>query len=123
MRLSLLIGMLFAAAPAFAHTLGEPASATGWSFEFWVFMPLLLTALAYVAALRRLHRQGIRRRVVSIAQCCVFALGLLSLVVALMSPLDALAEQLFSAHMTQHLMLMLVAPPLLILGRPDLVLL
>jgi cytochrome c oxidase assembly factor CtaG len=36
-----------------------------------------------------------------------------------MSPLDALSERFFSAHMTQHLILMLVAPPLVLLGRPE----
>lgn len=123
MKYLLLAGLLCAALPAYAHTPGEAGNALGWSFELWVAVPLALTALAYAAALWRLHQHGIRRRVVSIAQCCFFALGLLSLVAALMSPLDALSEQLFSAHMSQHLMLMLVAPPLLILGRPELVLL
>ncbi|HEX5539472.1 MAG TPA: cytochrome c oxidase assembly protein [Methylophilaceae bacterium] len=122
MRRCLLIGLLLAAAPVYAHTLGETEHA-GWSFEFWVWVPLALSAVAYLAALWRLHHYDIRRRVVGIAQCGFFALGMLSLVIALMSPLDALAEQLFSAHMTQHLMLMLVAPPLLILGRPGNVLL
>lgn len=123
MKYCLPAGLLFAAMPVSAHTLGETGNAAGWSLEWWIAVPLALTALAYAAALWRLHRHGIRRRVVGIAQCCAFVLGLLSLVAALMSPLDALAEQLFSAHMSQHLMLMLVAPPLLILGRPEHVLL
>ena len=46
---------------------------------------------------------------------------MLLLIVALASPLDALAEQFFSAHMTQHMLLMLVVPPLLVWGRPVLV--
>jgi putative membrane protein len=44
--------------------------------------------------------------------------GLLASVVALVSPLDALAGVLFSAHMAQHLILVLVAAPLLVLGAP-----
>jgi cytochrome c oxidase assembly factor CtaG len=40
------------------------------------------------------------------------------LAVALLSPLDAAAETSFSLHMVQHELLMVVAPPLLILGRP-----
>jgi cytochrome c oxidase assembly factor CtaG len=43
---------------------------------------------------------------------------LLTLVVALVSPLDAMGDALFSAHMTQHLLLILVAAPLLVLGEP-----
>jgi putative membrane protein len=40
------------------------------------------------------------------------------LVLALNSPLDALSEQLFWAHMTQHVLLLVVAPPLLVIARP-----
>jgi cytochrome c oxidase assembly factor CtaG len=40
------------------------------------------------------------------------------LVVALVSPLDGLGAALFSAHMVQHELLMIVAAPLLVLGRP-----
>jgi cytochrome c oxidase assembly factor CtaG len=43
-------------------------------------------------------------------------LGVIALAVA--SPLDAIAGQRLSAHMTQHLLLMMVAPPLLWLGAP-----
>ena len=48
-----------------------------------------------------------------------FAGGVLVLLLALESPLDALADTyLFSAHMLQHLLLLLVVPPLLLLGIP-----
>jgi putative membrane protein len=48
-----------------------------------------------------------------------FVTGLLVLVIALDSPLDALGDSyLFSAHMLQHLLLILVVPPLLLLGTP-----
>jgi cytochrome c oxidase assembly factor CtaG len=47
-----------------------------------------------------------------------FGLGLLSLTVALLSPLAWLSALLFSAHMTQHETLMLVSAPLLVFGRP-----
>ena len=47
-----------------------------------------------------------------------FAFGWLALVVALVSPIDALSEILFSAHMTQHELLMIVAAPLMVFGRP-----
>jgi putative membrane protein len=49
---------------------------------------------------------------------CSFAIGSLVLVVALVSPLDALGGKLFAAHMVQHELLMIVAAPLLVLGRP-----
>ncbi|TFW09764.1 cytochrome c oxidase assembly protein, partial [Oxalobacteraceae bacterium OM1] len=47
-----------------------------------------------------------------------FAAGIGALAVALASPLDAMAERSFTAHMLQHLLLMLVAPPLLVWSRP-----
>ncbi len=48
----------------------------------------------------------------------LFGGGLLAIAFALLSPLDAAAERSFAAHMTQHLVLILVAAPLLVLGRP-----
>lgn len=43
---------------------------------------------------------------------------MLALVVALISPLDGLSAALFSAHMAQHMLLILIAAPLLVLGEP-----
>jgi putative membrane protein len=47
-----------------------------------------------------------------------FAGGWLALVLALVSPLHPLGEVLFSAHMAQHELMMVIAAPLLVLGRP-----
>ena len=47
-----------------------------------------------------------------------FLLGLLSVWVALASPLDTFAGFVLTAHMLQHIMLMMVAPPLILLGNP-----
>jgi putative membrane protein len=47
-----------------------------------------------------------------------FAAGLASIVIALDSPVDELAEELLWVHMVQHILLLLVAPPLLALARP-----
>lgn len=47
-----------------------------------------------------------------------FALGWGTLALALLSPIATLSEWLFSAHMTQHELLMLAAAPLLAIGRP-----
>ncbi len=52
-----------------------------------------------------------------------FAGAVVTLVVALVSPLDALGDSLFTAHMIQHLLLMLVAAPLLVLSEYPLALL
>jgi cytochrome c oxidase assembly factor CtaG len=47
-----------------------------------------------------------------------FYAGLLTLLVAIDSPVDTYADRRFWVHMTQHVLLMMVAPPLLLLGRP-----
>lgn len=47
-----------------------------------------------------------------------FAVGLASVVIALDSPIDYYSDQLFWVHMTQHLILLTVSPPLILLGRP-----
>ena len=89
-----------------------------WSFAPGVVLPLGLTAWLYARGLRALWRQagaghGIRRW-----QAGSAAAGWLVLVIALVSPVDALGEALFAAHMAQHELLMAVAAPLLVLGRP-----
>ena len=89
----------------------------------WHLAPGLLALLAvsatgYAVGLRRLWRQAGRGRGVSSWQAWAFATGWLSLVAALVSPLDPLGSRLFSAHMVQHELLMVVAAPLLVVGRP-----
>ena len=51
-------------------------------------------------------------------EAAAFAGGWLALAVALVSPLHPWGNVLFSVHMIQHELLMLVAAPLLVLGRP-----
>ena len=51
-------------------------------------------------------------------QALAFFAGLLTIVIALDSPIDHYADQLFWVHMLQHVLLLTVAPPLLLLGRP-----
>lgn len=46
----------------------------------------------------------------------VFALGVIALIAALISPIDSLAEQIFAMHMVQHVLLLDIAAILLILG-------
>lgn len=47
-----------------------------------------------------------------------FCAGLLTLAIAVGSPVDAYADRLFWVHMIQHVLLTMVAPPLILLGRP-----
>src|SRR3569623_1077094 len=89
-----------------------------FSLEPWVDAPLLLAAALYAAGVARLwHHAGVGRGVTRMQAAC-FVAGWLSIGIALVSPLDALGSQLFSAHMVQHEILMLVTAPLMVLARP-----
>jgi cytochrome c oxidase assembly factor CtaG len=55
-------------------------------------------------------------------QAACYALALAVILIALVSPLDALSEELSSAHMVQHMLLVMVAAPLFVLGSPTFVL-
>src|SRR5947207_11527850 len=89
----------------------------------WVFDPVVVASLAatgalYAAGVVRLWREVGRGRGVNAWQVAAFAAGLGALVLALLSPIASFSEFLFSVHMTQHEILILVAAPLLVLGRP-----
>jgi putative membrane protein len=82
-----------------------------WEFDPGVVVILFITAAWYAIGSRR--HIGITR-----LQLWCFWGGWLSLVLALLSPLHPLGEVLFSAHMVQHEVLMLIAAPLLVISRP-----
>jgi putative membrane protein len=120
---ALFLAALAAPSAALAHG-GDPLHAASagspwqWSLEPWVLALLALSAGGYALGVRRLWRNAGRGRGISRIQTAAFAGGWLALVLALVSPLDSLGSHLFSAHMLQHELLMLVAAPLMVLGRP-----
>lgn len=63
-------------------------------------------------------RAVVRRAPLRNGNVAAFATGWSAIAVALLSPLDHAAASSFGFHMVQHQLLMIVAPPLLILGRP-----
>jgi putative membrane protein len=99
---------------ALAHS-GEPLRPhdlwTAWRFDLGVVIPLAISALLYARGARA--ARGVTSR-----QHVYFWSGWLVLALSLVSPLHPLGEVLFSAHMAQHEILMLVAAPLLVLSRP-----
>ena len=87
----------------------------------WTFEPVLLVVVVVTAALYARGSARLRQRITGTARAgrtTAFYGGLVVLAAALMSPLDTLSSALFSAHMVQHLLLMVVAAPLLVLARP-----
>ena len=82
-----------------------------WSLDPGILIPLVLTALLYLRGAKRIHGVSSKQRL-------YFWAGWSLLCVALLSPLHPLGAALFSAHMSQHELLMVVAAPLLVLARP-----
>ena len=123
MRIGLLgfVIWVLAISPATAHDIGSVQPHTlwrSWSFDPLLIVPLLLALCLYGRGLRQLWIRAGSGRGVAHFRALSFALGTAVLLVALISPLDPLGEALLSAHMLQHALLIAVAPPLLLLGKP-----
>ncbi len=89
---------------------------SSWAFPFWATSGLLAAALLYLRGWRRIRRS--RPELFPPWRAWCFLGGLFALWIAVASPLDTLDGLLLTAHMTQHLILMSVVPPLLLLGAP-----
>ncbi len=118
--------MMLSIAPptVLAHADLSPATDSwwlAWHFDSLVVTNLCVLTLIYARGLRNLWgRAGIGRSV-SLWRAIAFALAIFALLVALLSPLDSLSDELSWVHMTQHMMLMVVAAPLIVAGAPGLV--
>ena len=89
-----------------------------WNSEPWLLALLALAAVVYGLGARALWRASGRGRGLPRWRASAFCGGWLALAVALASPLDALGTRSFALHMAQHELLMLVAAPLMVLGKP-----
>ena len=89
-----------------------------WAFEPVTMALLAISGWMYARGLTRLWHAAGRGRGVRERDALAFATGWLVLALGLLSPLHALGESLFSAHMAQHELLMTVAAPLLVMGTP-----
>jgi cytochrome c oxidase assembly factor CtaG len=99
-----------------AAPLDARAVLTAWNVEPALVVALGLAALVYVRGWRRLHARRPAR--MSVGRLAAFLGGLGALFVALASPLDTLADRSLAIHMTQHIVLLVVVPVLLLLGAP-----
>ncbi|OGO59217.1 MAG: hypothetical protein A2V85_02700 [Chloroflexi bacterium RBG_16_72_14] len=123
LALALLLALLAAAPVALAHggeVPGEPTASTFlllWSFDPLVWLPAVAAAVLWRSGVRRVNRAHPgnpvpRRRTVA------WLLGLMAILVALDSGIERYDTTLFSVHMVQHMLLTLVAPPLLLYAGP-----
>jgi cytochrome c oxidase assembly factor CtaG len=90
---------------------------TGWSFDVEVLLPLLLTAGFYLAAVRKVNREHPANPVPR-KRPIYWLAGIGMIILATESPIGFYDTTLFSDHMIQHLLLTMVAAPLLVLGAP-----
>ena len=89
-----------------------PLLAQAWRWSAWTWLPVLGAATLH--AVGAMRSPDVRRRLHTTA----FAAGVLALVLALIWPLEAYAPYALSAHVAQHMLLLALAPPMLLAGRP-----
>lgn len=120
--LGLALGWLASAGAVTAHGDVIPAPVLpgvllAWSFDPTIAVPLALAALGFGWAVARVDRAHSSNPVPRIRSVCWYA-GLAAIWIALQSPIEAYDTTLFSVHMVQHILLTLIAAPLLALGAP-----
>src|ERR1051326_8630022 len=92
-----------------------------WELNPSVLIPTAIFSALYARGWWQLHRRA--SNLFGFSQLAAFFAGLSTIVFALISPLHAFAAWLLTVHMIQHLLLMMVAPPLILWGAPYLPLL
>ena len=118
-----LVAWLVAPATVLAHgpVPAQPPTVTnilfGWSFEPLVLLPLVGSALAWIVAVRRVNAAHPATPVPR-SRTLAFLGGLFAIAFALQSGIDQYDTALFSIHMVQHVLLLLVAAPLIALSGP-----
>ena len=118
-RTGLSLALVLAAAPAWAHG-GEAHEGGGWSYDSLVTMLLLASAAFYSTGLFRMDARA-TRAIAPLWRIACYGVAFAVLITALLSPLDGRADTSFAWHMAQHLLLMIVAAPLLALSNVQLV--
>ncbi|MGH2503348.1 MAG: cytochrome c oxidase assembly protein [Ktedonobacterales bacterium] len=90
-----------------------------WTLDLSLLIPLAIILGGYLYAIGPARRRWNLGEAATRAQITYFTLGWAALTLSLVSPLDTLGDEyLFSAHMIQHMIIAVVAPPLLLMGIP-----
>jgi len=116
--ITLWIALFFFCAPALAHGDVDLPFNGEWALDPKVIVPVVLSLALYASGIFRLWRKAGIGRGIRHWQVRCFTFGWCFLFIALVSPLHALAEQLFVAHMVEHEILMVAAAPLIVVARP-----
>jgi putative membrane protein len=87
---------------------------TAWTLEPSFLIPFGIATAIYIMGTLNIWRRAGKGHGISTRSNLSFSGAVLTLIVIFVSPLDALSDALFSAHMVQHMLLILVAAPLLL---------
>lgn len=87
-----------------------------WSLDPWILGAFVLAGAIYFRGWRKLHRRN--PKLFPFHRLLCYWTGITTVALALVSPLDVFASLLLQVHMVQHLLLMMIAPPLIWLGAP-----
>jgi cytochrome c oxidase assembly factor CtaG len=96
-----------------AHMIAHLAPDTSWTFDPLQVVPTLIVAALYARRVLTLRDRGTP---VPPWRIALFAIGIVTLLVAFVSPVHALGERMFSFHMLQHVLLGDLAPLALLAG-------
>jgi putative membrane protein len=107
--------LTWSALPSHAHVAAGENVLTDWHWRWDVISVLLVFGTVYIRGWVCLRKIGGEA---TLFQLAVYGLALVAIGCALLSPLDDLASYLLIAHMAQHELLMMLAPPLILLGNP-----
>lgn len=89
-----------------------------WSFEPTILIGIAVAAGLYIRGWRRLRGRGRGGRSLRPWRAWCYAGGLAVIAIALLSPIAAFTPLFFFMHMIQHILLIMIAAPLLLLGAP-----
>ena len=118
-----LLALLAGAPVVSAHGAGVPPApdaaglVLGWSFDPTIWLPLALSAAAYLWAVRRVNTAHPANPVPR-DRPAFFLLGLAAIAIALQSGIERYDTTLFSLHMVQHVILIFLAAPAIVLSAP-----
>jgi putative copper resistance protein D len=103
--------------PFLAITLTPVTALTTWQFVPLAVVPLALCAVLYLAGMAAVA-QAHPARPWPWVRATAFLAGLAAIAIAVCGSDGVYDDVLLRAHMVQHLLLIMVAPPLLVYGRP-----
>jgi len=93
---------------------------THWHGHLEVIVGLTVIQVTYILVVGPFREYVTDNREISVGQVISFTLGIIVIALCLLSPLHYISDHyLFSAHMLQHVLLTLLAPPLIIFGIPN----